>query len=87
MSLKDLVSKHLSPKDYEFTWRGRFWAKGVSVLAHVGQRRPDDGALLLLDVKGSETGWWVPGPLLANTLGIERRELHAHFQVDPSASS
>ena len=81
-SLKSLVSQHLAPKDFEFDWRGRFWAQGVSVLAHVDQKQPTDGALLLLDVRGEETGWWVPGPLLAQVLKINLDDLHAHFRVD-----
>ena len=84
VTLKDLVSKHLSPRDYEFDWRGRFWAHGVSVLAHVDNRRPVDGALLLLDARGEETGWWIPGALLAHTLKIPEQEVHDHFKISPS---
>ena len=82
VSLKSLVAQHLAPRDFEFDWRGRFWAQGVSVLAHVDQKQPTDGALLLLDVRGEETGWWVPGPLLAQVLKISLDDLHAHFRVD-----
>ena len=82
VSLKSLVAQHLAPRDFEFDWRGRFWAQGVSVLAHVDQKQPTDGALLLLDVRGEETGWWVPGPLLAQVLKISLDDLHAHFKVD-----
>ena len=84
VTLKDLVPKHLSPRDYEFDWRGRFWANGVSVLAHVDNRKPVDGALLLLDVRGEETGWWIPGALLAHTLKIPEQEIHEHFKIFPS---
>ena len=84
VSLKDLIAKYLRPQDFEFDWRGRFWARGVSVLAHCDNIKPGDGALLLLDARGSETGWWVPGPLLARTLGVSENTLHDHFGVQPS---
>ena len=84
VTLKDLVAKHLGPRDFEFDWRGRFWANGISILAHVDNRKPVDGALLLLDVRGEETGWWVPGALLASTLRITEQEVHEHFKVSAS---
>ncbi|CAE7227014.1 pol [Symbiodinium microadriaticum] len=82
VSLKALVSQHLSARDFEFDWRGRFWTRGYSVLAHVDAKKPTDGALLLLDARGSETGWWIPGPEVARHLGIDVEKVHQHFEVD-----
>ena len=84
VSLKALVAQHAAPSTFEFDWRGKFWLHGQQVLFHVGATAAKDGALLLLDARGRETGWWVDGPLVAKLLHIELKAVHAHFEVAPS---
>ena len=57
VTLKNLVSNYLVAQDYEFDWCGRFWARGCSILAQVDNKKPTDGAHLLLDMRGSETSY------------------------------
>ncbi|CAE7548432.1 CPK24 [Symbiodinium necroappetens] len=64
VSIKEWALKHTSEIFIDLDWRGRLWIRGEQVLYWVQNKKPSDGAMMLTNANGDETGWWVHAPQL-----------------------
>ena len=69
VSMKAVALDYVPEGDVDFDWAGRLWVKGREVLYHVGRKPPDQGAIMLQNGRGDDTGWYVVSDLFANLLG------------------
>ena len=70
VSIKDWAFKHTSAILIDLDWRGKLWIRGEQVLYWHQFRRPDEGAMMLTNAAGDETGWWVDVRQLSRILAI-----------------
>ena len=70
VSIKDWALKHTSAILVDLDWRGKLWIRGEQVLHWHQFRKPGEGAMMLTNVAGDETGWWVDVHQLSRILAI-----------------
>ena len=70
VSIKDWALKHTSAILIDLDWRGKLWIRGEQVLNWHQFRKPGEGAMMLTNAAGDETGWWVDVHQLSRILAI-----------------
>ena len=70
MSMKDYAKRYLDESQIDLDWRGRLWLKGQQVLFWHVWKRPEEGAVMLTNANGDETGWWIDSVQFARVLGL-----------------
>ena len=70
VSMKDYAKRYLEENQIDLDWRGRLWLKGEQVLYWHIWKRPEEGAVMLTNANGDETGWWVNSFQFAKLLGL-----------------
>ena len=79
ISTWELCVRHVGDACADKDWRGKVWVNSVQVLHHVDTRpRPED-TLMLLDSRGTETGWFLDIVQMQACLGISRDAILAHY--------
>ena len=75
VSIKEWALKHTSEIFIDLDWRGRLWVRGEQVLFWVQNKKPSDGAMMLTNANGDETGWWVHAPQLGRLLSLDPEQV------------
>ncbi|OLP78701.1 hypothetical protein AK812_SmicGene41099 [Symbiodinium microadriaticum] len=70
VSMKDYAKRYLDDNQIDLDWRGRLWLKGQQVLFWHVWKRPEEGAVMLTNASGDETGWWIDSVQFARVLGL-----------------
>ena len=70
VSMKDYAKRYLEENQIDLDWRGRLWLKGQQVLFWHVWKRPEEGAIMLTNANGDETGWWIDSIQFARVLGL-----------------
>ena len=81
VSMKALALEFVSETDVDFDWSGRVWVKGREILFHADRRPPFDGAVMLQNGRGEDTGWYVRLGDFAALLGVAEETLRQRLDL------
>ena len=79
ISTWELCVRHVGDACTDKDWRGKVWVNSVQVLHHVDTKSRPEDTLMLLDSRGTETGWFLDIAQMQACLGISRDAILAHF--------
>ncbi|OLP88014.1 hypothetical protein AK812_SmicGene30689 [Symbiodinium microadriaticum] len=79
ISTWELCVRHVGDASADKDWRGKVWVNSVQVLHHVDTRSRPEDTLMLLDSRGTETGWFLDIAQMQACLGISRDAILSHY--------
>ena len=75
LGLRDYGRKFLPEHEVDFDWKGRVWYRGAQVLFHADRDPPVSQALMMLDARGNESGWWTNPEIISRVLGMDPQQV------------
>ena len=75
LGLRDYGRKFLPENEVDFDWKGRVWYRGAQVLFHADRDPPVSQALMMLDARGNESGWWTNPEIISRVLGMDPQQV------------
>ena len=75
LGLRDYGRRFLPENEVDFDWKGRVWYRGAQVLFHADRDSPVPQALMMLDARGNESGWWTNPEIISRVLGMDPQQV------------
>ena len=75
LGLRDYGRKFLADNEVDWDWKGRVWYRGVQVLFSADRDPPAPQALMMLDARGNESGWWTNPEIISRVLGMDPQQV------------
>ncbi|CAE7590673.1 unnamed protein product [Symbiodinium sp. CCMP2592] len=80
VSIRNWAKKHLSEVFIDLDWSGRLWIRSEQVLFWHRYREPNDNSMMLTNVAGDETGWFVDVSQLGRLLSLSPDQVRNELQ-------